>query len=154
MKDNPNVIDRFTNEYRYLSNFYESPNQIKYKGLVYTNAEAAFQAQKCTDLAYRFTKLNPRSAKRLGRSVMLRPDWDTARNYVMADIVRAKFYNNNFLTRALLNTGDATLIEGNTWGDTYWGVCDGVGKNNLGKILMMVRDELREKYGKEGIDDD
>lgn len=62
----------------------------------------------------------------------------------MHDIVRAKFEQNPDLRQKLLSTGSEELIEGNTWGDTFWGVCKGSGQNWLGRILMFVRDEVRE----------
>lgn len=63
---------------------------------------------------------------------------------IMEEIVRAKFTQNQELKAQLLSTGDAILIEGNTWNDRYWGVDvrSGVGKNHLGKILMKIRLEL------------
>lgn len=89
------------------------------------------------------TKLNPSEAKRLGRRVRLRSDWEQVKYDVMLDVVRAKFNQHPDLAQKLLATGDEELVEGNDWGDTYWGVCNGRGKNMLGKILMRVRAELR-----------
>ena len=62
----------------------------------------------------------------------------------MYEIVKDKFSRNPELRVKLLNTGDIELIEGNYWGDTFWGVCNGKGENHLGKILMRVRKELAE----------
>lgn len=89
-----------------------------------------------------FTELSPRDAKKLGRKVMLRDDWEEVKDDLMYKIVLAKFLQNPSLAEALEQTGNAKLIEDNHWGDTYWGVCDGVGENKLGEILMRVRDEL------------
>ena len=89
------------------------------------------------------TKLNLSEAKRLGRRVRLRSDWEQVKYDVMLDVVRAKFNQHPDLAQKLLATGDEELVEGNDWGDTYWGVCNGRGKNMLGKILMRVRAELR-----------
>ena len=61
----------------------------------------------------------------------------------MYEIVYAKFTEDDFMKQSLINTGVHELIEGNTWNDTYWGVCKGRGHNKLGKILMKVREELR-----------
>ena len=63
---------------------------------------------------------------------------------VMYQVCKAKFLQNPDLARKLVETGDAELVEGNTWGDKVWGVCDGVGENNLGKTLMRIRDELQK----------
>ena len=73
---------------------------------------------------------------------MLRKDWEQVKDDIMYEVVRAKFIQHPILAQQLLDTRDAELIEGNNWGDTYWGVCNGYGKNMLGRILMRVRDEL------------
>jgi ribA/ribD-fused uncharacterized protein len=148
-------INSFRNEYFFLSNFYEAP--VTYEGLTYQNNEAAFQAQKCADPKERevFTTLNPSEAKRTGRKVHLRKDWEQIKVSVMSDIVMAKFKQNPDLTKMLLDTGDAYLEEGNNWGDRIWGTVDGQGANCLGVILMetraalqleMSRQKRKEKY--------
>ena len=71
-----------------------------------------------------------------------RDNWSRIKNDVMLKLLRRKFVSGSHYATLLLDTGGAELIEGNTWGDTYWGVCDGVGENHLGKLLMLVRDEL------------
>ena len=91
-----------------------------------------------------FLSLSPSDAKRLGRRVRLRNDWEDVKDKVMYDICIAKFMQNKNLAQLLIETGDATLIEGNTWGDRVWGVCDGVGENRLGKILMQIRAKMKE----------
>lgn len=133
-------ILEFKGEYQFLSNFYDTP--VEYNGLRYKNSEAAFQAQKCPQRASEFCNLSAISAKRLGRAVPMRGDWNKVRLQVMKEVVLAKFQQNKKLKRMLLATQDALLQEGNYWKDTFWGVCDGVGENHLGKILMEVRDEL------------
>lgn len=140
-----NKIDAFKGEYFFLSNFYEAP--VEYDGLQYMNSEAAFQAQKCEFPQKRveFQKLNPSAAKALGRKVTLREDWDEVKTDVMLGIVRNKFKQNPDLGKKLIETGDTYLEEGNWWGDKIWGVCNGVGENKLGKILMKVREELKNK---------
>ena len=82
----------------------------------------------------------PEVAKHLGRKVELRWDWEEVKDEVMLYLVQKKFFTKDVYLRMLLATKDAKLIEGNTWGDTYWGVCNGKGQNELGKILMQVRD--------------
>ena len=141
-----NKIDDFRGAYRFLSNFYEAP--VTYDGITYANNESAFQAQKCTDNTVKamFANLNPSQAKRLGRSVQLRPDWETVKYDIMYEVCKAKFEQNEDLKNLLLATGDAYLEEGNTWNDRCWGTCNGVGENNLGKILMRVREELGENF--------
>lgn len=113
----------------------------------YLSSEAAFQAYKCKDIENRqqFTKVSAEESKRLGRKVELRSDWDRVKLDVMRRVVRAKFEQHPNLTQYLLDTGDADLIEGNTWHDVYWGVDlkTGEGENHLGKILMALRQESK-----------
>ena len=85
----------------------------------------------------------PAKAKSAGNKVDLRPDWESVKYQVMLDINRLKFEDPN-LEAKLLNTGEAYLEETNWWGDVYWGVCNGIGENNLGEILMLVRGEKQE----------
>ena len=136
------MIDRFAGEFAFLSNFFNIP--VYYNGLLYQNSEAAFQAQKTLDSEERkrFSTMNPSEAKRAGKSVELREDWEYVRDDIMFDIVLSKFASNPFLKKLLFTTGDEELVEGNTWNDTYWGVCNGKGENHLGKILMKVREVL------------
>lgn len=139
------TIGSFRGKYYFLSNFF--PAEVTYNGLTYQNNEAAFQAQKTYSKEERieFTTLEPRDAKRRGRRVRLRRDWEQVKDRIMEEIVRAKFSQNEELKEQLLATGDAQLVEGNRWNDRYWGVDirSGVGENHLGKILMKVRSELR-----------
>lgn len=139
------TIHCFRNEYRFLSNFWDAP--IVYRGLTFLNNEAAFQAQKCLteEEKLQFTTLRSNEAKRLGRRVELRPDWEKVKLSIMEEIVRAKFTQNEDMKAQLLATGDLVLEEGNTWGDTFWGVDAKTreGRNHLGRILMRVRKELQ-----------
>lgn len=134
-------IAKFEGSYRFLSNFYEAP--VTYLGLTFRNNEAAFQAAKCQERMAEFQELDPSAAKRLGRRVKLRPDWESIKDQVMYEVCKAKFSQNTDLRDKLVATGDAELVEGNTWGDKIWGICNGQGKNRLGKILMKVRTELQ-----------
>ena len=84
----------------------------------------------------------PGEAKKYGKTVRMRPAWDAIKVGVMAEIVEEKFTQNPHLQEMLLATDDMEIVEGNTWGDTFWGVCDGVGENNLGKVLMELRQRL------------
>lgn len=138
-----NKINSFRDEYYFLSNFYEC--SVTYNGLTYKNNEAAFQAQKCINPKDRekFCNLRASESKKLGRRVVLRKDWEDIKIKVMTDIVKAKFEQNEDLQKKLLATEDAYLEEENTWGDRIWGTVNGVGANNLGRILMNVRKELQ-----------
>lgn len=137
----PPILE-FHNAYRWLSNFHNS--SVLYEGVRYPTVEHAYQCQKTVSAKERKLILKetfPGKAKQAGRIVTLRPDWDTVKFTVMLDLVRAKFANPELAVK-LIATGDAQLVEGNTWGDTLWGVCKGSGENHLGKILMQVRSEL------------
>lgn len=136
----------FSGEYAFLSNFY--PAQIRYGGIFFPTAEHAFQSMKTLSMKERLeiAKLpTPGQAKRAGKKVTLRKDWEKIKLRIMKEILLVKFSNIE-LAEQLIATGDQILIEGNTWGDRYWGVCNGQGQNNLGKLLMRVRTVCRVKY--------
>lgn len=139
-------IDSFQDEYRFLSNFWPSP--VDYMGDLYPTVEHAFQAMKTKDHEERALVLKastPGKAKRLGREVTLREDWEDLKLEVMEHFLRLKF-DTYPLHEQLMDTGTRELIEGNTWGDKFWGTVDGVGENHLGKLLMKIRKEkLNEK---------
>lgn len=139
------TISDFTGEYGFLSNFHSSA--VEFEGKLYRTVEHAYQAAKTTDEAERRKirdALYPNVAKKLGRRVTMRPGWDGMKVEVMLGLVRKKFAEPE-LRAKLLATENAKLVEGNWWHDTFWGVCQGVGKNHLGKILMRVRDEIRKE---------
>lgn len=116
-------ITAFTGEYYFLSNYCACP--ITIDGLTYRSAEAAFQAAKCNVPIDRaaFCTVPPNVAKAIGRKIKLRDGWEKERDGIMADVIHAKFSQNPGFAQALIDTGDAELIEGNTWNDNYWGVC-------------------------------
>lgn len=131
------VISEFKGVNFFLSNMY--PCKIKLGSVTYSCAEAAFQAVKLADKAARkqFAGLDGKRAKALGRKVQLRSDWEKIKVDVMRWIVAEKFNQNPDIRFKLYRFAyDTELVEGNTWGDTFWGVCNGVGQNWLGKILM------------------
>ena len=138
------MIKEFRGRYYFLSNFYNAP--VMYDGLLYENNESAFQSAKLLERYKResFCNLDASTAKRKGRHVSLRHDWEEVKDNVMYEIIKDKFNRNGILKAELLDTKNEELQEGNTWNDTYWGVCNGQGRNMLGRILMRVRDELRE----------
>lgn len=136
-------IDCFDGEYAFLSNFYEAP--VEKGGIVYPTNEHFFQAMKTLDNEKRkeiAAASTPGQAKRMGRTVKLRPDWEQSKYQIMKEGLTLKFFTHKDLAEKLLATGDAWLIEGNWWGDTYWGVCNGVGHNMLGNLLMEIRKQL------------
>ena len=130
-------ITSFSGKYRFLSNYYIEPDG--------THVEGEFQAQKCANPEdmKKFIGLTPAAAKRLGCSVKLRHDWDDVRLETMRLLVWQKFVDHPSLEDQLLATGSAQLVEGNHCNDTFWGMCNGMGSNHLGVILMEVRRKLR-----------
>lgn len=168
------MINLFKDTYRWLSNFYLSP--VKYEGIWFPCSENAYQAKKSSHLSneeiaryigaenmvkyqlsldmknlgyYYFSKIKPSEAKKMGKTIPARPDWETIKVDVMKDIIRLKFTQSSKLKTRLLATGDEELVEGNLWHDNFWGNCTCSkcrsikGTNMLGKILMEVREELK-----------
>ncbi len=139
-------VTEFRDEYAFLSNFY--PAKVKWGGVVYPTVEHAYQAAKTPSHAMRVRirmTATPGQVKRLGRRVILRPNWDVVKLTVMRLLLIRKF-SDPVLRERLLATGDAVLEEGNRWGDTYWGICppgSGHGQNKLGQLLMDVRNKIR-----------
>jgi len=174
------IIDKFDGRYRFLSNFH--PAEITHQGIKYPSVEHFYVAMKINKSQFIQVKVTTREGtskqlkqmdvaeareyiskiktagdvKRLGRELSIRADWNSVKYDVMLYGVRKKFYEHEDLKQLLLETGDSELIEGNTWHDIYWGVCEcpkccGTGENNLGKVLMQVRKELMEIESKKAI---
>ena len=138
------AIASFSGEYRFLSNFW--PCEIEYKGFLFPSTENAYQWAKSETETEKFQTITVGQAKRLGKELALRRNWNDMRFNVMYDITKAKYTTHGDLRMKLTLTDGIELVEGNTWGDVYWGQCPiGVGKNTLGKILMLVRDEILER---------
>lgn len=136
-------IKGFFGEYRWLSNFHLCP--IPWEGYTWPSTEHAYQATKTFDPEIRkkiYGLTEPKLVKRISRSFALRGDWEIIKLQVMLDISRIK-YQIPYLRDRLLKTQELYLEETNTWNDTFWGVCNGVGQNNLGRILMQIREEIR-----------
>jgi ribA/ribD-fused uncharacterized protein len=137
------VISSFSGSYRFLSNFW--PVQVEYDGLIFDSTENAYQAAKCKSKAERlhFQTVGPGLAKCLGQKVEMRSDWESVKLQVMEDLLWQKF-NDPQYKKLLLETIEHELVEGNHWGDKFWGVCKGEGQNHLGKLLMKIRKKLYE----------
>lgn len=136
-------ISEFQGAHRFLSNFWPAP--VEMDDEIYPSVEHAYQAAKTLDHQARavITAGTAGEAKRASRYFVLRSDWSGVREEIMLRLVRQKF-SHLALKVKLLATGDAELVEGNRWGDDFWGVDlrTGKGENRLGKILMQVRSEL------------
>lgn len=132
------MIDSFSGEYRWLSNFW--PCKVTLNGVEYPSVECAYQAAKTLKTAERipFQSATASEAKRLGRSLTTRPDWDEVKLSIMEGLLKQKF-SQPWFKQKLESTGEEELVEGNYWNDTFWGVCRGRGENHLGKLLMKIR---------------
>ncbi len=158
-------IETFTlDETRFMSNFFpwkkdgtrytyqENGKEVPYNLVIwfddecYSCTELAYMAAKTTDIGLRYdiSQMSPFEAKAYWQenADKVRDDFDEIKVQVMTEINRQKYFGHPRLMQLLKDTGDAILEEGNTWGDVFWGKCDGVGENNLGKILMNIRDGL------------
>lgn len=135
------MINSFDGEHRFLSNFH--PVEVVLDGVTYPTVENAYQAAKTLDLEKRkdFLNCTPAQAKRLGRQLVMRNDWNDIKLTVMLQLNEQKYMRPD-LRKMLCDTYPLDLAEGNTWGDTFWGVCDGKGSNHLGKMLMSIRMQL------------
>lgn len=143
------MIDSFKGEYGFLSNF--AAAQIEYKGEIYLTSEHFFQAAKTIDdEEQKFVRIapTPGEAKKRGKKITLRDDWDEVKDGIMREALRLKFEQNPELAKKLLATGDQELIEGNTWGDVEWGVCYGSSENKLGQLLMERRTAMKDAQAK------
>lgn len=140
------AIDSFSGQYRFLSNFF--PARVFLDGVSYQSVEHAYQAAKTISPHVRelFLSGTAGQAKRKGRAVPLRDDWESIKFDVMLKLLLQKFGLDEHpeLAELLAATWPRQLIEGNDWDDRVWGVCNGIGENHLGKLLMEVRDHVVE----------
>jgi len=146
------TITEFQGEHRFLSNFWYVTVIYDYE--IYPSVEHAYQAAKTLDMEdrdYIRHLPKPGDAKRAGKNIVLREDWDQVKLLVMKNLVWQKFQYPGLKSK-LLATGDRALIEGNRWHDNFWGVCSCgvcqntkhiIGHNYLGRVLMDVRSKLR-----------
>lgn len=139
---NDKEIKGFFGDYRWLSNF--EICDVLFEGELYSSSENAYQAAKTLDLIKRkeFLTIKPNESKKLGRKLVIREDWEQVKTQVMEAILMSKFTLNKELRNKLIETNPKYLEETNYWKDTFWGVCDGKGQNNLGMLLMIIRDKI------------
>ena len=140
----PKVVETFRGPWACLSNFY--PGTMLVLGDFYPTVEHAYQAFKTLDPDQRamIRALDgPQRAKKKGKRLELRPDWEDVKVAIMKFLLLIKFNTHENYRIILLSTGNAELQEGNNWGDTFWGICNGTGENILGKLLVEVRDYIR-----------
>lgn len=140
-------IHGFFREYRWLSNFHLC--EVEYGGIIYPSTENAYQAQKTNDhnLQLEFAELTPSQSKIRSHQMVIPDDWELTKMGIMNDLLRLKFAIPE-LRDMLLATDNKHIEETNYWNDSWWGVCEGVGKNVLGKLIMNIRSELRGELPK------
>lgn len=143
------MINQFRGVNAFLSNMY--PCELTYNGIKFNNLESLFQSFKAIDKQHEYGGLVGKVAKAKGRKEKLPANWNEVRVELMYGCLYLKFSQNPKLLERLLATGNEELVEGNTWHDTFWGVCTcreckGRGDNILGKLLMKVREELRHDH--------
>lgn len=133
---------------RFLSNSYPEKIVIEHEGVIFFNVETAYQAAKITgnDRRRKIAQMSPQEAKKAIASPSV-PDWENIKFKVMFNLLWQKFYGNKDLAKSLLATGNKEIVKLNADGDIYWGVCKSddeyVGENNIGHILMAIREKLR-----------
>jgi ribA/ribD-fused uncharacterized protein len=153
------AIYGFFKEHRFLSNYHVC--SIIYEDLEYTSTEAAYQAAKInfsdsrlrTNVERgRIAAMSPSEAKKETHKesfkAMIRPDWDDVKLDIMYEINKYKYTQHPELGEMLLETGDKYLEETNWWSDFFYGVCDGEGENQLGMMLMRIRNEIKQSNGR------
>ena len=147
----PNGANAFRGDKYFLSNMYPCPVAVTIYGTsyIFESAESAYHAMKCVKAGEqglcdentfkKFIGINGYDAKRMTRQFPLPRDWDWFKMDIMKEIIRAKFTQNPELMKQL-KAIDGPIIEQNTWGDVFWGTCNGKGQNHLGSLLMQMRD--------------
>ncbi len=137
-------IESFSGANRFLSNFW--PCEVEFEGMIFRSVEAGYVASKTLDLEIRkqVQQLDTSGkCKAFGKTIILRPDWKDVKLKVMEHLLRQKFKKGSELGDKLVETFPKILIEGNTWNDTFWGICNNEGKNHLGKLLMKIRKDIK-----------
>jgi len=153
MTDELGNIIKFRGEHSWLSNFHDCETPIELPSPDYNKyptVEHAYQAAKTKNMVFRdmISRGTPTEAKRFykNRKKDIREDWEDIKLTVMEYCLRQKYSKelNPKLHKKLIDTGNVEIIEGNQWHDVWWGQCPiGVGKNNLGKLIMKIRGELQ-----------
>lgn len=142
------MIKEFQGKYRWLSNFWTV--QIEYRNNIYTTVEHAYMSEKNGAKEWKYfciTEKSPKIVKKASLEIDLRADWEEIKENTMLTLTRIK-YKEKKLQEKLLETKDQYIQGGNDWGDIFWGVDlkTGIGENKLGKIIMQVRDEVKESH--------
>jgi ribA/ribD-fused uncharacterized protein len=150
-------LDTDTQVFFYEQDFYVLSNfsafTLVWKGLRFDTSEAAYHWEKFPGISDAMVGIrdairtcsSAHAAFKLAEEFkyLRRADWDAVKISIMKDILRAKVDQHEYVRRKLLDTGDRELIE-DSWRDSFWGWGeDGKGQNQLGKLWMEIRGELR-----------
>lgn len=143
--ESPDAVTAFVNDYEFLSNDYECEIPVSEDGLVFSNVTSALIAKKSNDIGTRrkFTRFSAPKARKKESSIPENDDWEENKDDILYDLLKIKFTHNEDLKKKLLDTYPHDLINNVSYPDTYYGVRFGEGQNVLGKLLMSLRQELR-----------
>ena len=138
---------KFRGKYNFLSNFHEI--DIIYNGIKFKSVEHAYQALKADnydDMIFVAESETPAISKIRGRNIPVRKDWKNVKILIMRDLLYKKF-EDGYLKEKLIKTGDISITEENSWGDTFWGIDEKTnkGRNELGKLLEEIRDKITNR---------
>ena len=139
------MISEFQNEYRWLSNF--APVIVVHDEVEYPSVEHAYMSAKSDETVWKefcaAADINPKWVKKLSTLIVVKSDWEVMKLDIMKSCLVQKYHTEPYRTK-LLKTGDQCIQEGNNWGDKFWGVCleTNTGENNLGKLIMEIRESL------------
>lgn len=135
----------------WFSNMLPLDEPLIYQGIKYHTVENFYQAMKlpkdAIDKRRYIASLDPYGAKREGRKLQIRSDWEEIKLEVMEYALRFKFAPGTSWHSKLMATGKDDIIENNNWGDEFWGISvkTGKGRNHMGKILMKLREEFKNE---------
>lgn len=137
----------------WFSNFIPFDEPMWHEGIYYRTVEHFYAAMKSEDKNIRMQIAilpYPAQAKKAAQRIKLRSDWDRIKESVMWTALCWKYKEGTSHYYQLMATGDWDIVEWNNWHDNYWGNCicqecvNKEGKNRLGVLLMLLRNELWE----------
>lgn len=140
------AVTTFRGYYKELSNMYDGGYMVYYNEIGFRSVEAAFQAAKSLDedIQRSLRDVTPVEAKAMGKKIKLRPDWEEVKYSIMETLIWQKIIKSKHIGKLINNK---VIIHENTWNDTFWGTCNGVGENKLGVIIMNTFNRYLECSG-------
>ncbi|HPE14490.1 MAG TPA: NADAR family protein [Bacilli bacterium] len=142
------VIGFYPREFYCLNNF--SSFKVEYNGVLYSSLEEAYQtigflvpAPKIAQQIKNSHSAHEAQKLAYANRKFQRKDWDEVKVFIMEDLLRAKIKQNPYVKKKLLETKDYTIVE-DSLKDDFWGWGPNRnGQNQLGKLWMKLREELR-----------